>query len=124
MKKLTIALLSTLIGIASISVAHAADVEVAKLHMKITNEINGKAYALCLSDTCYPLVNGGKLIPIEASKINSVIMTDMSNMVLYTQKMPASCQVTVNKNQTLVVSGKLVSKGESVSLDNLHCTVN
>jgi hypothetical protein len=124
MKKLIIALLSTLIGVASIPVAHAADVEVARLHMKITNQINGKAYALCLSDTCYPLVNGGKLIPMEASKISSVVMTDMSNMVLYAQKIPASCQVTVNKNQTLVVSGKLVSNGESVSLNNLHCMLN
>jgi hypothetical protein len=124
MKKLVVMVLSLMIGCVSIGSAQAAEVSVAKLHMKITSKINDKVYALCLSDTCYPLVAKGKLVPMEASKISSVIMTDMRDMTMYTQKMPASCQVTVNKNQTLMVSGQLVSKGESVYLDNMHCTVN
>jgi hypothetical protein len=111
MKKLVVMVLSLMIGCVSIGSAQAAEVSVAKLHMKITSKINDKVYALCLSDTCYPLVAKGKLVPMEASKISSVIMTDMRDM-------------TVNKNQTLMVSGQLVSKGESVYLDNMHCTVN
>ena len=124
MKKIAIALFSLLISFATISPAYADELGIAKLHMKITNKINDKTFALCLSDTCYPLVSNGKIISIEASKINSVIMTNMTNMVMYSQKMPASCQITVNKNQTLVVSGKLVAHGESVTVDNLKCSIS
>jgi hypothetical protein len=60
MKKLVVMVLSLMIGCVSIGSAQAAEVSVAKLHMKITSKINDKVYALCLSDTCYPLVAKGK----------------------------------------------------------------
>jgi hypothetical protein len=124
MKKVVVGLVSLIIGFASIGSAVADEPAVAKLHMKITSKINDKIYALCLSDTCYPLVAKGKLVSIEASKVSSVIVTNMTNMVMYTQKLPASCQVTIDRNQTLVVSGQLVAKGGSVYLDKMHCAVN
>jgi hypothetical protein len=125
MKKLIITLISVWMAVIAMQPAFAEEVGVAKLKMKITSRINEKSYALCLSEMCYPLIQKNKVIPIETGKLTSVIMTDIANMQMHFQKMPASCQVSLKSNQTLVVSGQLVQKGnKAVVVNNLRCVVS
>jgi L-serine deaminase len=122
MKKRIIILFAVVTALISMSAIQAAGFDIAQLKMKISSKING--YAFCLGHTCYPLTGVDKSIPMEVGAVDSVIMTDMATMAMYTQPVPASCHLTINNKDTVVVSGKLVAKsGGGVAMENLRCTV-
>jgi hypothetical protein len=107
--------------------AVAADVPAAqqmpRLHMKIVNPWRNQQFALCLSETCYVLSDKQKEIALADNTVNSVVMTNMSNMQMYAQVLPESCKVSLKNNETLTVSGKLVAKDQSVFLNDMKCSV-
>jgi hypothetical protein len=129
MKKLVIAILS--LGL--IQVVFADDT--AKLHMNVQGAKGSAAgaYYVCLPDQigCVSLVASEKRqsFPIDTGKVQSIFAANMNNLKMYTQALPRSCQVEVAKDQTLTVSGKLVTQGDSHSSNNiayikdLHCTL-
>lgn len=123
MKKHILTLVGVMAALVTMSSVQAADVDVAKLKMKITSKINKNNYAFCLGHNCYPLAQVGKVIPMDVGKMDSVITTDMVSMAMYAQVAPDSCRMTVAANDTVVVTGQLVTDGRGVEIANLHCSL-
>jgi hypothetical protein len=106
--------------------AHAEGGE-PNLHMKISGDIK-KTYYLCVSNAgCVNLAAGvqGKKFPMNPGDINYIFITNAANVRMYPQPLPASCQVELNENQTLVVSGKVATKAanDDIYIEKLHCSV-
>lgn len=120
MKKLLVAILSLVL----MTSAFADD---AKLRMKISGPINNNRYFLCVTGIgCVSILAGdkGKIFPLDPGTIQKIFTVDASNMSVHQQGLPASCNVNVNDNQTLTVSGTLVQQGNGhVQISNLHCSV-
>lgn len=129
MKNLLIMVLSVVL----MNSAYAYDT--AKLHVRITDTVvNAKAYFVCFPGSvgCVSIqaANQGKDFPIDTGKVNSIFAANFSNMQMYTQALPPSCNVSVNKDQTLTVTGKLVIKkapnkqtSSTAYISDLHCSV-
>ena len=108
--------------------------DTAKLHVAVTGSVIQKSnYFLCLPGNvgCVNLraSKARQSFPIDTGKVDSIFTANMNTYKMYTQTMPASCQVDLKKDQTLTVSGQLVVKGNpnsgnsSAYINNLHCTV-
>lgn len=124
MNKLTTIFIALILSVISLPM-FAADqaAQLPKLHMRIINTLRNQQFALCLSETCYVLSDHQKEIALADNDVNSVVMTNMGNMQMYTQVLPESCKVNVKNNQTLTVSGKLVAKEQAVFLNDMKCSV-
>jgi hypothetical protein len=120
MKKLLIAILSLVF----LSSAYAED---AKLRMKIAGPINNNRYFLCVSTVgCVSILNGnrGHQYPLNPGDVTKIFTVDAGNMSYHQQPLPASCNVKVNDNQTMTVTGHLVANPNGkVQINNLHCSV-
>lgn len=104
--------------------AYAADEP--NLHMKISGDIKN-TYYLCVSNAgCVNLAAGteGKKFPMTPGDVNYIFMTNAANVRMYPQPLPNSCQVELNNNQTLVVSGKVAkAANDDIYIKELHCSV-
>lgn len=121
-------LLAVVVSIALLSTAcFADDGDGAKLRMRISGPINDNRYFLCVSNIgCVSILAGnrGKVYPMEEGNVDRIFTVDSSNMRMFNQPLPASCNVKVNSGQTMTVSGTLLPQGGSrVILSNLHCSV-
>lgn len=105
--------------------AHADDT--AKLRMKISGPIKDNRYFLCVSNVgCVSILAAkkGKVFPLDKGDIGHIFAINATQMRMYPQALPASCNVTVNENQTLTVSGKIIEGPHgSVKVGNLSCSV-
>lgn len=121
MKRLLILVLSLIF----MHTAHAGDF--AKLRMKISGPIKDNRYFLCVSNAgCVSILigNKGKLFPLNEGDVDRIFLTNVSNMKMSMQKLPQSCHVSVNSNQTLTVRGTIVERNGGAQLANLNCSVN
>jgi hypothetical protein len=118
-------LLVGLVSLCLLSSAYAG--EFAKLHMKISGPITNNRYFLCVSGIgCVSILNGNKGhdYPLDPGEITKIFTVDAGNMSMHQQDLPASCNVSVTSDQTLVVTGKLVPSSDGhVVINNLHCSV-
>lgn len=121
-------LLLVLVGLAVMNTAFADDF--AKLRIKIAGASNDNRYFLCVGTTgCVSIAAGnkGQVYPIDSGKIEHVFASDISTLRLSDQTLPKSCQVTVNNDQTLTVTGKITSEGNGnnrvVRITGLNCHV-
>lgn len=96
------------------------------LHMNISGDVKS-TYYLCVSNAgCVNLAAGtyGKKFPMNPGDVNYIFMVNAANVRMYPQPLPDSCQIELNENQTLVVSGKLTkAANDHLYIKGLHCSV-
>src|SRR5882724_5193681 len=98
-----VCILMTLFG----SIAYADDGANLKIH--VTNTSKSNTYFLCVDGVgCVSMfaADHGKTYPLSPGQIERIFMVDRDNSRTFFQTLPASCNVTVNANQTLTVRGK------------------
>ncbi len=124
MKKLIAVILSLVLC----SPVFAADF--AKLNIKISNPVKENKYFLCLYGIgCLSIRagNNGKVFPVmpttDMGNIQKIVITDVSNMSMHLQSNDKSCNVVVNKNQRLTITGQLVVKNNKPYINRLHCSL-
>lgn len=121
MKKLAL----TVLGLICINNAHGADV--AKLNMHLSGNIDSHYY-LCVSNSGCVSVKAGEqgfVFPLTPGKIQHIFLSSSADFRMYPQAIPNSCQVEVNGNQTLHISGTIVKNGtNNVNISNLSCSVS
>ncbi len=97
-----------------------------KLHMQISGDIK-KTYYLCVSNAgCVNLAAGvkGKKFPITPGDVNYIFMTNAANLRMYPQPLPDSCQIEINGNQTLTVSGIITkAANDHIYIQSLRCSI-
>ncbi len=100
--------------------------DMAKLKINFTGPVHNQAYFLCVSNNGCSRISAaaqGKIYWIDAGNVSWIFAASMKNYTMRSQVLPASCKVTVNKNQTLTVSGKLIVKDDSPYIGHLKCSV-
>jgi hypothetical protein len=109
----------------SISFAKLGFAEGAKLQMNITGDVK-HAY-LCINNVgCYKMGTDtkGKVMPIDIDNIQYVAMANIHTQRLYKQALPASCNVMLAENKTLVISGHVSAADNNQHVINsLRCSV-
>jgi len=99
----------------------------ANLQIKISGTSQSNTYFLCLDGVgCVSMfaADHGKKYPLTPGQIERIFMVNRSNLRTYFQPLPASCNVTVNANQTLIVKGKVVhGANDNAHIDHLECSV-
>lgn len=119
MKKLVL----LLCGFLLIQCLYAEDL--AKLRIKISGASSDNKYFLCVGNVgCVSILAGnqGKLYPMNNGDISYVYTTNVTNMRLYPQKLPESCNISVKNNQTVTVTGHIVkSSNQQIYISNLNC---
>lgn len=97
--------------------------DTAKLQLKIAGQIKPSDF-LCINNMgCYA-VNAGTLghtFAIDLTNIDSFALLNLKTNRAYVQALPDSCHVTVGKDQTLVISGKL--NQHHAVINQLACSV-
>ncbi len=122
MKKL-LALTVCLFSSAICTLANADD---AKLQIKVSGASKNNTYFLCLDGSgCVSMfaADHGKTYPLSSGSVDRIFMVNRTNLRTYFQPIPASCNVTVNPNQTLTVHGKVVQDANSAHIENMKCDV-
>ncbi|TAK77858.1 MAG: hypothetical protein EPO11_02070 [Gammaproteobacteria bacterium] len=108
----------------------AADTDAANVNIKISGALADNRYFLCLPDVgCLSILAAekkAKVYPIFHSfDMDKIFVANLNSYRIYPQGLPASCNVTVNTNQTITIYGKLVNKSDQQTyVENLHCTVS
>lgn len=121
-----IKLVVVLLSVASMHYASAADVNMAKLKMKISGPVGNKSIYLCVSNNGCSNISAaakGKVFMMDTGNVNYIFAANMQNLTMHTQPLPRSCKVKLVKDQTLTVSGKLIMKDKSAYINNLSCRV-
>jgi len=106
------------------SIAKADD---ASLHIKVSGTNQNNTYFLCVDGVgCVSMFEAdhGRSYPLSPGQIERIYMVNRTNLRTYFQPLPASCNVTINAHQTLVVKGKVVKgTNDSAHIDHLECSV-
>ena len=127
MKKLFI-LAMTVLSMSFTTLAMADNT--ANIKIKLSGAIHDNRYFICLPNIgCLSVLAAqkGKIYPIVHSfQMNDIFLTDASdNLKVHPQGLPASCDVTVNENQTITISGNIVTgANKSVYINKLHCSLS
>jgi len=117
--------ISLLIGVLSLSVF--GSVNAANLSVKMTGSTNNNRYFLCLYDVgCLSMEKSAQSsqFPISSGAMKNLLkiaVTDTRTMQVYTQPISRSCQVEVNNNQTVNITGHLSVEGNTVRINQLEC---
>ena len=109
------------------SLSTLAFADSAKLELKVSNTDKSNTYFLCVDGVgCVSMfaADHGKTYPLDPGQIERIFMVNRTNMRTYFQPLPASCNVTINANQTLIIKGKVVHDVKNnARVDHLECTV-
>jgi hypothetical protein len=122
MKKLFILLL----GLVCLPMAFATDA--VNIKIKINGASSNNRYFLCLPDIgCLSIraAQKGKIYPIfHEIEMEGIYVTNVENMRVFPQGLPKSCDLSLETNKTLTISGHLVTgpNGEA-KINNLSCQV-
>lgn len=119
--------IATLISFLMMHTAFASDH--ANLNIKISNPVSENKYFLCLySIGCLSIKAGnhGKVfhvMPTDIGNIRKIVIADVSNMQMHLQPSAKSCNIKVDKDQKLTITGQLIVKNNTPYINNLHCAV-
>ncbi len=99
----------------------------ANLHIKMAGAKNN-TYFLCVSNVggCVSIFQAdhGRSFPMNAGEVKHIFVFDARTLHMHTQPLPSSCNVNVDNNQTLTVTGKVVkAANDNVHVTNLQCSV-
>lgn len=118
--------IASILAMAMFSPVFAADT--AKLSIRISNPVKENKYFLCLYGIgCLSIRAGnhGKVYPIMAStdlgNIQKMVVTDVTDMQMHAQPTSKSCEIVLQKNQRVTITGQLVVKNKTPYINNLHC---
>lgn len=65
-----------------------------------------------------------KKFPLHPGAMSYIFLTDISTMKMYPQKLPASCNINIAENQTVVISGKVTkASNDDIYINRLQCSV-
>jgi hypothetical protein len=104
----------------------AADIEMAKLKMRFTGPVHDSTYFLCVSNNGCSRISAaasGKIYMMDTGNVNYIFAANMKNFTMRSQPLPQSCRVSLSKNQTLEVKGRLMVKDATPYIGNLKCKV-
>ena len=125
MKKFLMLCLS-IASILSMQLTHATDT--ANIKIKITGSSNRNIYFLCMPDLgCLSILAAkkGKIFPVTHEvEMNTLFITDTTTMRVHNQGFPKSCDVNVKPNQTITISGTLITQGDKVKINQLLCSLS
>lgn len=124
MKKLLILILS----VVCMQMAFADNAAV-NIKIKISGAVSNNRYFLCLPDIgCLSILAAqkGKIYPIfHQIDMEGVYVTNVEDMSVYPQGLPKSCDVSVDTNKTLTISGHLISGANGrAQVKNLSCSIS
>lgn len=97
------------------------------LRINVTGNVKNTQY-LCVSGVgCVNIAasSHGRTFPITSGEeVSYIFLANGKNYRMYPQALPSSCNVTVNENQTLVVSGRVAkAANDNVFISQLRCSV-
>lgn len=122
MKKLLVSLLFGLLAANSVYADNTANIKI-----KIKGAIIDNRYFLCIPDLgCLSMLAAkkGKVFPVYRSvDMNTIFVSNVLNQRLYNQGLPKSCQVKVERNQTITISGELYAGPDQVQIKQLKCSI-
>jgi len=105
--------------------AYAANT--ANIKIRINGPITDNRYFLCIPDVgCLSMLAAkkGKVFPFYRTvEMNTLFVTNVLNNRLYNQGLPKSCQVKVDPNKTITISGTLYAGQDQVKLSKISCSV-
>lgn len=116
--------------ILSMIATHACATDLAHIKISVNNPTKQNKYFLCVYGVgCLSIRAGdeGKRFPIapmDVANIQKFVITDVSDMSMSAQPSHESCQVKVDTDQTLTISGQLTMKNNKPYIDNLRCSVS
>lgn len=120
--------LLTLVVALSMSISCAYAANSANIKIKIAGAIHDNTYFLCMPDMgCLSILAAkkGKIYSMANQiEMNTLFVTDTSNMSVHNQGLPSSCNVAVKPNQTITIYGNLAKRGDKVTVNNLRCSIN
>jgi hypothetical protein len=120
-------LFGLLICFLSISTMAFADNNGANLNIKVSGIGNKNTYFLCVDGVgCVSMLAAekGRIYPLTPGQVNRIFLLNSGNLRTYFQKLPVSCNVNVDANQTLTVKGKIVkSANDNTRIEKLECSV-
>lgn len=123
MKKILAALLLSILCASQFAFAD----NTANIRIKINGAVNDNRYFLCMPDMgCLSMLAAKKgrvfsfYRPVE---MNTIFVTNVLNGRLYNQGLPKSCQVKVERGQTITISGQLYAGPDKVKLNQISCSV-
>lgn len=119
MKKYLIAALSSVI------LANTAFADAPLVQSKVTG--TQPTQYICISSLgCLNIaqIKTGRKFPLGSGDIGYIFLSDIKTLRMYPQKLPASCQITVPEDKTLIISGH-VSKAanDNMYISHLKCSV-
>ena len=101
-----------------------------KLSIHITGVNQAKQYYLCIYGVgCLNMrasnqLNTYDIAPMNMGNITKLVVTNLENRQMYPQAInDTSCNVTVGKNQKIIISGHLNLENDKPSLTNIHCSI-
>lgn len=119
-------IVSLMVGLLISSVSAAAFADNASLQIKVGGTSKNNTYFLCLDGVgCVSMFQAdhGRTYPLTPGQIERIFMVNRTNLRTYFQPLPASCNLTINANQTLTVKGKVVNEGNNAHIAGLECSV-
>lgn len=125
MKKF-ILLVASLISLSNLAFADGT----ANIRMNIQGAASDNTYFLCLSNVgCLSILAGdrGKVYPVyHPIEMDNIYVTNVDrSFKLSAEGLPASCNVTVQPNHTVTISGRIVPLANgNTELAGLHCHVS
>lgn len=125
MKKISVVLMSLIMSLCSVS-AYADD---ASLQIHVTGTAKNNTYFLCVDGVggCVSMfaADHGKVYPLTPGPVERIFMVSRTTLRDYFQPLPASCNITVNPNQTLIVKGRVESDARgNAHINHLECAVS
>lgn len=116
-----------LIGVLSLMIMGSAFAD-PMLRIKINGPIKDNRYFLCVSQGgCVSMLaaSKGKMFPLNGGGgIHNIIIANLANKSMQPQRLPSSCNVTLDGDKTLTVFGTLVTNGQRAAISNLRCSVS
>ncbi len=95
-----------------------------KLRIQVAGATNNEY--LCVSQIGCININQGRArtLPLSSGEVSYIFLANGKNYRMYPQALPHSCDVNVNNNQTLVVSGSVTKAGnDNIRINGLRCSV-
>lgn len=97
------------------------------LRIKISGVNKNNTYFLCVANVgCLSLLAAetrGKVFPIESGHISYIFTANAKNYQMFPQSLPKSCNIVLNDNEILTISGELRENKKKVRINYLNCSI-
>lgn len=124
MKKIILSLL-----LSAIPLQLAFAIDAANIKIQVNSAFKDNRYFMCLHNIgCFSIhaAQQGKTFPVmHPIEMDNIYVVNLKNNQLYSQGLPDSCNITIKPQQTITISGQLVSgPNNTVKVNHLNCSVS